>query len=275
MKKLVYTLAMIQVALCDLGRNIRTMVDEAEIRRMAESLKKRQIHPIIVMADGLGKFLVIDGGKRVRAALLGGIAELLAIVTDEPLTPEQIRELQLVAAFHRSDPHGIDQWQAMEAVKSAHADWTNVKIADHLDIDPKMVKVLLSPGLVVEAARDAFREGKIGISDCYTLSLHENPDEQKELLDKRLAGESRDAVAHESRQRRNGHGNGTVPAARAGRIRIPLASGVVITLAGEELSIEDAIRELTAALAKLRAAEKKKWDVKTFQGACRDEAAAG
>ena len=130
------------VEACQPGKNIRQSFDPEEIRLLGASLLKRQIHPIILTRD----YQVIDGGKRLRAAQQAGLKELLAVVTDEVLSPEQITEWQVVAAFHRSDPKNFDKWQAMEAVKAAHAEWTNKQLAEHLDIDAKMVKILLSPG---------------------------------------------------------------------------------------------------------------------------------
>jgi hypothetical protein len=210
----------------------------------------------------------------VRAAGRKGRDQLLAAVSKERMTPEAIRELQLVSAFHRSDPNSIDQAEAMAAVKATYPDWTNEKLADHFNISAKMVRVLLSPGLVVEAAREAFKGGRIGISDCHTLSLHDDPAQQLALLGQRLAGASRDAIAQASRKQRGGNGNGTVPAAKSGRIRIPLPSGVTVTLAGDGLTIEDAIHELADAMGRLKKAEKEGLDVKTFQAVCRDKAKA-
>ena len=270
---LTYTLVMIQLGLCILDGNIRVEIDNEEIRRLGDSLLKRQIHPIILLDNGNNSFAVIDGGKRLRAARAVGMTELLAAVTTERLTPEEIREIQLTCTFHRSDPSAVDKWRAMEAVKSAHGDWTNAKIADHLSIDPKMVKVLLSPGQLIAEAREAFIQGKIGISDCYVLSLQDTAHSQMKLLQKKLAGASRDAIAQAGRKQRSG--NGTFPAAKAGKLRIPLPSGVIITVAGEELSLEDAIHELSEALAEMRKAEKQNLDIKTFQAICRDRAKAG
>jgi len=266
-----YSLVMIQLAACVIDGNIRVEIDDEEIRRLGDSLRKRQIHPIIVLDNGNNTYAVIDGGKRVRAARVAGMTELLAAVTTERLTPEDIRELQLISAFHRSDPSNVDKWRAMEALKSTHADWSNAKIAEHLSIDPKMVKVLLSPGQVIAEARDAFCQGLIGISVCHELSLLP-PEEQKPLLDLKLSGLSRDAIARQGRKQRNGQK--TVPAVRAARIKIALPSGVVITVAGDELSLEDAIRELSDALSEMRKAEKQNLDIKTFQAVCRDRAKA-
>jgi ParB-like chromosome segregation protein Spo0J len=265
---LTYTLAMIRLAACVIDGNIRVAVDDDEIRRLGDSLKKRQIHPIIVLDNSDGTFRVLDGGKRVRAAGGVGMTELLAAISTEPMTPEQIIELQLVTAFHRSDPSGFDQWQAMEAVKAAHPGWTQKQLADLLNIDAKMVKVLLSPGLVIERARDAFREGKIGISDCHTLSLHEDPAEQGTLLANRLGGMSRDAVAVESRKRRNG--NGTVPAAEGSgeaakvvNLKILLPGGKSVVVKGENTLPE--VLELLKKASKEVEAAKGKLDAKGFQ----------
>jgi ParB family transcriptional regulator, chromosome partitioning protein len=265
MEKMNDKLVMFPLAACVIAGNIRVTVDEQEIRLLGESLKKRQIHPIFVLADGT----VIDGSKRVRAALAAGLTELLAVVSDEPLTPEQIRELQLISAFHRSDPSPFDKWQAMEAVKASHPDWSNKQLADLLDIDPKMIKVLLSPGGCIEAARDSLRKGEIGISVAHELSLLP-PEEQQPLLDLKLGGGSRDDVAQLGRERRNG--NGTVPSvAKDGReapklveLEIPLPGGRAVVIKGEDTL--PAVLELLKKLSKeVEAAVGKNLTAKKFQ----------
>jgi ParB-like chromosome segregation protein Spo0J len=202
---LTYTLLTIPLGLLVIDGNIRVEVDDDEIRRLGDSLQKRQIHPIIVLDSGNNTYTVIDGSKRVRAAQAAGMAELLAAVTTEHLTESEIRELQLICAFHCSAPGPADKWRAMEAVKAAHRDWSNAQIAELLDIDPKMVKVLLSPGQVIAEVRDAFLQREIGISDCHTISLQETPEAQRSLLQMKRDGASRDAIAEKGRELRNGH----------------------------------------------------------------------
>lgn len=261
-----YTLASFPLAEIDPRRNIRQSFDEEEIRLLAESLKTRQIHPIVVLPDGT----LIDGGKRVRAAALAGMTELLAVVTEEALGPEAIREIQIVAAFHRSDPCPFDRWQAMEAFTAAHSGWTNKQVADALHLDPKMVKVLLSPSSCIEAAREALREGRIGISICHELSLVP-PAEQAALLDLKLSGQGREAVA---RARRRGAA-GTVPPARVNRVRLHRPSGQVVTISGQEMSLDEAAEELSALAAEMRRADKQGIGIKAFVANCRDRAEVG
>ena len=132
--------------------------------------------------------------------------------------------------------------------------------------------MLLSPGQVIAEAREAFCQGKIGISVCYELSLHPL-EQQKPLLDLKLTGVSRDDMVRQGRKQRSGAGSAAGPKSR--KLKIAMPSGVTITLAGVELSLEDAIRELTDALAEIRKAEKQNLDIKTFQAAARDRAKAG
>ena len=114
-----YTLALIAVVACMIEDNIRVEIDPEEIDRMGRSLKQRQIHPIILLDNLNNTYTVIDGSKRVRTARAAGMTELLAAITTERLTPDEIRELQLISAFHRSDPSNVDKWRAMEAVEAA------------------------------------------------------------------------------------------------------------------------------------------------------------
>jgi ParB family transcriptional regulator, chromosome partitioning protein len=246
--------------------NIRTVLNEEELRQLGESLKIRQIHPIVMRTDRL----VIDGERRVRAGLLVGLKELLAIITDEELTANQITTIQFVSAFHRADLTGYEKWQAMLAIKAAEPNATNKELADRLGIDPKMVKVLLSPSACPPAAQEGLRAGTLGISDCYELS--KNPlDQQDGLLALKLGGASRDELARHGRSRRNGN---TAPSVRVPKLKVCMTSGVVITIAGGDLSLEDAAKELSEAAAQMRRAEKDGFTAKTFQNVMRDKAKA-
>jgi ParB-like chromosome segregation protein Spo0J len=263
-----YRLEMVAVAACLLAENIRQQVVDEEIRLLSISLKKRQVHPIFLLGDGR----VIDGGKRVRAAMLAGITELLAVISDEPLTASEIVEIQVVAAFHRSDPSNFDKFQAMEAVKEAHTGWTTKEMAAHLDLDPKMIRILLSPGQCIPEVRDALRDNRIGISVCHELSLLP-PEDQLPLLTQTLAGASRDAIAKQARQQRRK----TAPSAeRVKNCKFARSTGCVVTLSGIHFSsLTETADELTELAAEMRKAEKVGTTIKTFMTYCRERVEAG
>src|ERR1700730_13185485 len=84
-----------------------------ELRELHDSLCKKQLVPLLAKPDGT----IIDGWRRWCAAKLDGKPERLdVIITDEPLTPAEIKEIQLVTALHRAalKPiekfHGCQDW---------------------------------------------------------------------------------------------------------------------------------------------------------------------
>ena len=83
------------------GPNIRSdLGDEAELRRLGNSLKKRQRTPVLIRRDGT---TVIDGHRTLRAAQLVGIEELECVIEEEDLQPVQVKTVQLVSSKHRAD----------------------------------------------------------------------------------------------------------------------------------------------------------------------------
>ena len=185
--------------------------------------------------------------------MLVGKETLEVLITDEPLTPAEIREIQLVSAFHRSDLTGWEKWKAMLAIRAAHPDWQQQQLAGHLRISPKMVKVLLSPSEYIAEAQEALRDRSLGISDCYAISLVA-PGEQPELTARKLAGASRDALAREGLKRRNA----SAPAERASKITCRLPSGVHVVVSGEGLGLDEFVEALAEAQREAREALKNK-----------------
>jgi ParB family chromosome partitioning protein len=245
--------------------NIRTYYDDEEDRLLGESLSHRQIHPLIARPDGT----ILDGARRHRGAEMVGLSVLEVLVTDESLSSADIREIQLISAFHRSDLTGFEKWQALLAVRAAHPTWQQQELAGHLHVSPKMIKVLLSPSDCVPEAQQALRERRIGISDCHAISSVQRA-EQPELLARKLAGASRDELVREGRRRRNKGDNH----ARVSKVKCLLSSGVVVTVCGEGIGLDELIEALSEAQREARRARDQNLDARTWQAVMRDKAKA-
>jgi ParB family transcriptional regulator, chromosome partitioning protein len=65
---------------------VRTIFDEAELNKLAESFKKHgQLEPIkVASADLSGLHLILQGERRWRAARIAGLTKVRAIIEDEP-----------------------------------------------------------------------------------------------------------------------------------------------------------------------------------------------
>ncbi len=103
------------------------------------------------------------------------------------------------------------------------------------------------------------------------LSQIEDPEDQRDMLAQRLSGASGGEMGRRSRKAKAA----SVPAVRASKIKCPLPSGVVITVAGEEMSLEEMIEHLRECLRLAKKARDQHLDAKTAARVWADQAAAG
>ncbi len=118
--------------------------------------------------------------------------------------------------------------------------------------------------------QDALDAGRIGVTVAYELS-RAPAEQQGELLRLKESGASRDDLAARVRKANKT----SVPQVRTKRIACQLSSGVCVTVAGSELSLDDMIESLAEAQKEAKKAREQGLDAKTFQAVMRDRAKAG
>lgn len=241
----------------------RQHFDEAELRRLGESLKIKQLQPVVAGSDGQLRL----GERRLRAAVLSGLKELAVIISDEPISESQIKSDQLTENLHRVGLSDAEQWRGFEELLVLNPGWSNKDLAEHLKLSEGSVTKYLSPSRCTKDVQDALEAGRIGITTAYELS-RVSPDEQAELLQLKVSGASRDAV----RERVRKHKQSSTPQVRARRIAFPLPSGVKVAVSGEELSLDDFIDALGEAQKEAKKARDQSLDAKTFAAVMRDKA---
>ena len=244
----------------------RQTYDESELRLLGLSLKERQLQPILCRPDGT----IVAGHRRFRAAKLVGLESLQVIIVEGDLTPAQIRAIQLTENIHRSDLTGYEKWLACRELLELNPDWQGKDLAAHLHLDPGSVTRINSPSKCIPEAVEALKAGKITISDTYAMSKLD-PTGQSGLLVLKLSGASRDTLERQGRKTRAA----SVPAVRASKIKCPLVSGPVVTVAGDEISLDDAIEALKEATKAMQKARDTGLDASTAQRVWSDMAKAG
>jgi ParB family transcriptional regulator, chromosome partitioning protein len=241
--------------------------NEADLRSLGASmLALGQLQPIGITPDGT----ILWGERRWRAAQLVGLTELSVVIIDRVLSGTDSRLIPLVENIHRADLTGYEKWMACYELLTLNPAWTQKDLADHLHLDPSQVTRLLSPSKCVPEAQDALKAGRITISDTYAMSKRPES-EQAEMLALKLSGASRDDLERQGRRQR---ASGT-PAVRASRIKYPLPSGQTVTIAGDGLSLEDALEAMHTAIKAIRKAIDTGLDPATAQAVWRDVAKAG
>lgn len=240
----------------------RKEFDELELRRLGESLKAKQLQPVVCLPDGT----LICGERRYRASMLVGLESLEVKILDEQLTPSQIKVYQLTENLQRMDLSAPEKWQACLELKRLNS-WSNKELAEHLHLDPSSITRILSPSDCIAEVQEAFLAGKCGISDCYAIAKFPEA-EQEAVLAKKLAGATRDELESAGRRNRNAQGNNV----KLARVRAPLPSGIEVVVTGKEVGLNDVIDSLAELLKDARKASDSNLDVKTWSAVLKDKA---
>jgi ParB/RepB/Spo0J family partition protein len=244
----------------------RTHFDEGELRQLGESLKVRQLQPVLARPDGM----LVAGERRLRAAKLVGLKELLVVVSEEPMSESELRIFQLTENLHRADLTDGEKWHACEELLRLNPAWSNKDLAAHLKLSEGTVSKYLAAGKAVLEVQQALEAGEIGITAVYEIA-RAAPNQQAELLALKRGGASRDGLASHVRRQKSDD----APQVRLKRIACPLASGVSITAAGDDLSLDDLIEALGEAQKEARKARDQGLDAKTFSAVMKDKAKKG
>ncbi len=218
---------------------VRKTFDEAELRLLGESLRHKQLQPVLAKPDGT----IIAGERRYRAAKLADLPNLMVIVTEEPLTDAEVRAIQLTENIHRADLTGYEKWQACKELLELNPGWQGKDLAEHLHLDPSSVTRLLSPSKCIVEAKRLCVTARSGFLTLYALR-NSRRKTNRACLALKLSGGSRDALEQAGRKKRAGN----APAVRVPSIKVPLANGVSVVVKGEAIDLEQGIEALKDAI---------------------------
>ncbi len=91
----------------------RKNFDEQALRELADSIKKHGvIMPIVVNDDRSGRFMIIAGERRFRAAKLAGLKEIPVVIRN--YSKREIKEISLIENLQREDLNPIEAAAAMK-----------------------------------------------------------------------------------------------------------------------------------------------------------------
>jgi ParB family transcriptional regulator, chromosome partitioning protein len=245
---------------------VRKTFDEESLRQLGASLKVRQLQPVLSQPDGT----IIAGERRLRAARLVGLETLEVKIADRQLSDCEIKLWQVQENKLRQDLTGYELWLACTEILSMNADWQSKDLAEHLHVDPSSITRLLSASKTVGPVQDAFKEGKLGVSDVYAISKLP-PANQLGLLALKLSGASRDALEEAGRKARSS----TKPAEKASRAQLVLTSGIKIVVSGAAICVDSLLEALADAAKELRKAREQNLSVKTLEAVLKSKAKRG
>lgn len=111
------------------GFNVRTHMDEEGIERLAANFKRvGVVQPVVVMPAEDGRFALVAGHRRLRAAEVAGFTQIPGVLGDA----KTARVANLVENLHQEELDPIDRARGLKALAEEHGLATHRQIAEEV-----------------------------------------------------------------------------------------------------------------------------------------------
>ena len=226
-----------------------------DLKELARSIEARGvIEPLLVRPISDGRYRIIAGERRFRAAMEAGLAEVPCIEFDVP--ENEVIEIALIENLHRRDLHPFEEAEGYAGLANRHG-YTQQRIADAVGKSRVSVTEAMSLLDIPEDIREACRRADISArSVLLAIARLKDPDAMREAVARVKAGSTRDDL----RARRKGDSEGK----RSGRFSFvykPRGGPFKLNLSFQKSRVEKAelidtlrqiIKQLEAGEIKLR-----------------------
>lgn len=112
----------VEISISEIDRNTnqpRKTFKEESLKEMASSIASYGVlQPLLLVKQENGRYLIIAGERRFRAATMAGLKKVPAIVRD--FTEQQIQEISLIENLHREDLNAIEAAEGMKELMENH-----------------------------------------------------------------------------------------------------------------------------------------------------------
>ena len=154
----------------------RVEFDEEALSQLAASIRDRgQLAPIRVRwSDSHGKWLIISGERRWRAAHRAGLKTIDCYFQEQALSPTQILEEQLIENLLRQDLRPIEEAESFQRLMQVNA-WNGKQLASALNISPTRVSRALALLKLPHEMRVRIDTGDLSARAGYELSKLPEP----------------------------------------------------------------------------------------------------
>jgi len=161
----------------------RKRFDDAKLEELAASIREHGVvEPILVRREG-GKYRILAGERRWRAAQRAGLREVPALVREA--TDRQAFELALVENIQRADLNAIEEAEAYEVLASSFG-LTQEEISARVGKERSTVANALRLLKLPEEVRDAVREDQLDMGHARALLGLTHADEMKKLAQRAI-----------------------------------------------------------------------------------------
>lgn len=112
----------VEVEMSQIDRNPnqpRKTFNEESLKEMSTSIATYGVlQPLLLVKQDNGRYLIIAGERRFRAAMMAGLKKVPAIIRE--FTEQQIQEISLIENLHREDLNAIEAAEGMRELMENH-----------------------------------------------------------------------------------------------------------------------------------------------------------
>lgn len=246
---------MIRVDQFDLPPQIRKVVSEEEQAGLAQSMREDGIlAPVLAVPVG-GRYIPLDGSRRIRAAPGAGFDSVPAVVVEGSLSEADVTRRQLILDAQRVNFNAVERAQGIRRLMELTGCAAG-EVAVKIGISPAMVTKTLAVLDMAPEIQAQVAAGKIGLSTAYELARVNDATERERLTAEASAGRlTRDAVVKaKARTPRPPSRRNREAGSRRRRVNIGLGQGRSVAVSGPELTVQTLVAWLTELTDRLRRA---------------------
>jgi ParB family chromosome partitioning protein len=225
------------------------------LTRLADSIREHgQLAPIRVRwSDELGKWVIIAGERRWRAAKLAGLPTIECYFQTDELSPSEVLEQQLIENLLREDLKPVEEARAYAALMELNG-WNGKQVAETLRVPASQVSRALALLRLPDEIRQRVDAGEIAARAAYELSKLEDASQQRQLADRAASGNlTHEETARLVRRHRSKRRSKHRECLRHTKLCFPTEQGwQVIVSAPRKGSYEEIEQALEEALAEVR-----------------------
>jgi ParB family chromosome partitioning protein len=169
-----------------------------DLKELAKSIEaKGVLEPLLVRPMGDGRYRIIAGERRFRAAMEAGLTEVPCIEFDVP--ENEVIEIALIENLHRKDLHPFEEAEGYAGLAKRHG-YTQQQIADALGKSRVAVTEAMSLLEIPEDAREQCRRADITArSVLLQIARLKEPALMREAIRRVAAGSTRDDLRTEKK----------------------------------------------------------------------------
>lgn len=166
----------------------RMEFDDDAMNRLAQSIQdKGQLSAIHVRwSESHGKWLIIAGERRYRAAVRAGLPNIDCYFQEGELTPSEILEQQLIENLLREDLQPMEEARAFEKLVQLN-DWSGRQLAEALHIPQSKVTRSFALLKLPTDLQQQVADGTLPARAAYELTKLPSETSQREVLERTAA----------------------------------------------------------------------------------------